>query len=85
MKRSSAITEIYHILAEFYEAARNGKRLTEERDNEMGTREWAEGILYRLEAVGMLPPMKHENLVKGSGRKVGEQIAFRWEEEDEKK
>ena len=48
MKREIVLKEIYDLLAEYYESATD-KILTDERDLIMGTPDWADTILYRIE------------------------------------
>jgi len=55
MKRKEVIHEIYLIMSDYYEGV-TGKILTEEDDLIIGTKDFAEDILYRLEKLGMLPP-----------------------------
>jgi len=86
MYRNKAIQEIYDILAEFYECATDGYILDEERDKLVGTKDWADTILYRLEKLGMSPPIKESSIPLTGDDGVKHHIAVEvrdWEDKDD--
>ncbi|MHA1170010.1 MAG: hypothetical protein ACTSRU_19450 [Candidatus Hodarchaeales archaeon] len=77
MKRNEAVNEIYEILCEFYECAMNGVILDEEADKLLGTKDFADSILGRLEIIGLLPPFSEKYYDQHSSITTG----YKWEEE----